>query len=163
MNSTPEAKSKKTKRPIAITIVGAIVLIVGIFNIASGALDISQGRIDFRLADEPLFENNQPSEYAVEVEEFGLPIVLGAIQVILGIAFLRLRRWAWVAIMFLVAFDLARDLIHYFRGLESDYIALGLEVLLVLALNQEEVQKIFGIRAANDGDLTQPSRNPIDG
>lgn len=163
MSSTPEAKPKKTKRPIAITIVGAVVLIVGIFNIIEGAFDISQGQINFQLADEPLIENDQPSDFAIELEEFGLPIVLGVIQVVLGIAFLRLRRWAWVAIMFLVAFDLARDLIHYFSGLEANYLALGLEVLVVLAMNQEEVQKIFGIRAANDGDLNQPTRNPIDG
>lgn len=163
MSSMAEAKPLKTKRPIAITIVGAIVILAGIFNIFSGLLDVSQGDINFQLADEPLIENDQPSDFVIELEEFGLPIVLGVIQVILGISFLRLRRWAWVAIMFLVAFDLARDLIHYFRGLESDYLALALEVIIVLAMNQEEVQKIFGIRKPDEGSLTQPTRNPIDG
>jgi hypothetical protein len=80
---------------------------------------------------------------------FRLLWLLVAIAVLIGL--LRMRRWSWVVLVFWVSVSLSIGIIHYFyRSLStfnpSDYAVMAADMVLVFALNQSDVQRIYGIR-----------------
>jgi hypothetical protein len=71
--------------------------------------------------------------------------VLGAVTLLVAVAFLALTRYAWQAAMTLQGFGLLVGLINYLRH-RPNYIGMALGVLLVLYLNHQEVQEAFRLR-----------------
>lgn len=64
---------------------------------------------------------------------------------------LRLRRWAWVLVMFRVGFSLLLNLYaHFSATLTPDYLVMVGDVVIVFYLNQRDVQRAFGYFSHDD-------------
>ena len=94
---------------------------------------------------EPLFANGSLTElgWTLLTSAFYLLLVIALVLVLIG--FLRLRRWSWVVLMVWTGLSLAYALVQYFYG-QPNYLVLGSDVVIALALAQSDVQKAFGIR-----------------
>jgi len=68
---------------------------------------------------------------------------LSGIIVLAG--FLRMKRWSWIVLMAWTAISLTVSLFGYFYG-RPNYIVMASDTFIALALNQADVQRIFGIR-----------------
>jgi hypothetical protein len=89
--------------------------------------------------------------------------VTALVLVVLLIGLRRLRRWAWVALMGWAGLNLAFGLFRYFSFSEDEgrpFFTFALNSIIVLALNMEEMQQIFGIRAKPARPLRQTSAVP---
>jgi hypothetical protein len=71
-----------------------------------------------------------------------------------------MRRWAWVAVMVWSALGLLRQLFRVSVG-DPAYLLMLLEVITIFALNQADLQKIFGVKR-EDNDTLTASLNSVD-
>lgn len=71
----------------------------------------------------------------------------GVVLLVLLFGFRRLRRWAWVGLTAWAGLNLAVALFRYFTSPHPiQYLQFVLNSLIVLGLNMEEVQQLFGMR-----------------
>src|SRR6476620_6152346 len=116
------------KRPVAVTFVALLALIVGGYHVAHGVTVLVDGGDSSRLA------------------EGALDVVLGVLAIAIGIAALRMRHWAWVAFMTWALVGLVHQLLRYFFYDNPDYLAMALDTAAVLVLTPLDVQIAFGVR-----------------
>jgi hypothetical protein len=76
-------------------------------------------------------------------------ILYGALYTIVSIGLWRLRRWAWVATMLVLGFDLTTAIVNYFQG-HANYLNMLLSVVCVFYLNDRDVQGLFARRRARE-------------
>ncbi len=137
-----------SKRPIAVTIVawGIVVLfLVRLFQVFEPLVRmeiIGHG-----------FQINGPLVQGVSLTLLGRTIITSSAYLFLSVAglivligFLRLRQWAWVVLMAWTGFSLAISLFNYFYT-HPNYLVMGSNTIIALALNQAEVRRIFKIKA----------------
>jgi hypothetical protein len=72
-------------------------------------------------------------------------LALSLAGIVVLIAFLRMHRWSWVVLMVWTALSLVITLVNYFYS-EPNYLVMASNTIIAIALNQAEVQRIFGIR-----------------
>ena len=145
------------KRPIAVTIVawGIVVLfVVRLFQVFEPLI-----RMDIL---GPGFEISGPLTQGVRLTPLGLTVLTSAVYLILSvagvivlIAFLRLRQWAWVLLMAWTGFSLAISLFNYFYT-HANFLVMASNTIIALALNQAEVRRIFQIRTTDVEPSPQP-------
>lgn len=142
----------KTKRPFAVTFVCIWIFLAALLDLFYGALlfastDFVAKPPDVRIAiEQERLANALLDDQVVDAAEGILYIVLGVVQLVLGVSFWRLKQWAWVGIMSWQALSLLVDLtgmLNDDRPIES----LVLSVVLVFLLNQSNVRQIFGVRS----------------
>jgi hypothetical protein len=75
-------------------------------------------------------------------------VFLAALGVIIAVALLGMRSWAWLAAICLQGIGLASALYGYFRN-RPNYFGMLIGILLVLYLNQHEVRAAFRGRFSN--------------
>jgi hypothetical protein len=148
----PKKNSRKNrKRPIAVTII--VLLAIGeiLLRLYWVVRYILQTEIWINGLPWPLWDAQGPTEAGMKfaAAAFRLLWLLVAIAVLIGL--LRMRRWSWVVLVFWVSVSLSIGIIHYFyRSLStfnpSDYAVMAADMVLVFALNQSDVQRIYGIR-----------------
>ena len=139
----------KRKRPVAVTIVAwgiVLLFLVRLYQVYQPLL-----RMD-------LLENgiHGPLLLGTRLTPVGNAVVVSAsymLQALVGlvvlIGFLRLHRWAWVAMMAWTGASLAISLINYFYS-HPNYIVMASDVIIAVALSQSDVQHIFRIRMDPD-------------
>lgn len=66
---------------------------------------------------------------------------LAGMAIAVGLWFL--QRWAWVAIMAVLGFDMALELYRYFYD-STSYVSMLLSVIAVFYMNQHDVRQAFG-------------------
>lgn len=71
-------------------------------------------------------------------------ILLAPLRFFAALGLGRLRRWAWVLTMTLIAYSMAMDAIAFFHD-RPLYFSMVLNVILVFYLNQREVQELFAV------------------
>jgi hypothetical protein len=71
--------------------------------------------------------------------------VLSLSGIIVLIGFLRMKKWSWVVLMVWTGISLFITLFDYFYD-EANYIIMASDTIVAFALNQSDVQRIFGIR-----------------
>jgi ABC-type thiamin/hydroxymethylpyrimidine transport system permease subunit len=74
-----------------------------------------------------------------------LQILLAAFALVLLFSMLRMRRWAWIALMLWSIGGMLVNLILYFYG-HPNYLNMCLMVVIVFSLAQGEVLAALGIR-----------------
>jgi hypothetical protein len=67
------------------------------------------------------------------------------------IGLVRMKRWSWVMLVFWASVSLSVGILHYFyRSISafnpSDYAMMAADMVLVFALNQSDIQRLYGIR-----------------
>jgi hypothetical protein len=133
-----------TRRPIAVTFVGALALLVGTYHAVDGVVVLVNG------AD------------ANELAEAAFDLALGMLAIAIGGGALRMKRWAWAAFMTWAVIGLTHQLLrHFFYG-NPNYLAMAVDTIAVLALTPVDVQIAFGVRPPRNVTLDHVPRNPID-
>jgi hypothetical protein len=72
-----------------------------------------------------------------------------------------MKRWAWIAFMGWCIFILIINFLRYREG-APNWLSMAFATIVVLALNQAEVQRAFGIKKAEHVQLESSSNNPLD-
>lgn len=150
------AMTPKRRRPIAITIVGIVLVLTSLVNLFIGSAYIwisyaavTEGR---PIDAEDLFSENPLDDPEQVLGEGVLYLILGAVQLVIAVGFWRLARWAWVAAMTWQAVKLLVEVFNFFVG-DVVTLTLILSILLVLLLNQSDVRLTFRI-------LNRPNEPP---
>jgi lysylphosphatidylglycerol synthetase-like protein (DUF2156 family) len=142
-----KSKKSKRKRPVAVTVVGLIAMAVVILYLVLAAL-ILLGLGVFQtghIPSGPWWEGLKPTQLGKLLFEVVYLLILGLVTFLIAINFILMRRWAWVALMTWTGITLALNLMRYLYG-SPDYFSMFLAVVLVLAMNQADVQQVFGIQ-----------------
>jgi hypothetical protein len=137
--------------PIAVTIiallaVGEILLRLYWVTRTALRLDLFAG-----VLPAPLWDAAGPTEIGVELAVSAFRLLWALIGIAVYIALLRMRRWSWVVLVVWVGVSLTIGILRYFYrevgnfGL-SDYLVMTADMVLAFALNQSDVQRIYGIR-----------------
>ncbi len=142
---------KHRKRPIAATII--ILLVLGeialrLYWVLHYTL---QSGIWLTGLPGVLWEAGKPTSAGLDLAAavFRLQWLLVAIVVLIGL--LRLRRWSWVMLVVWVSYSLSVGLLHYLYRADipftiADFAVMAADAVMVFALNQFDVQRIYGIR-----------------
>jgi hypothetical protein len=102
------AEGRYGKRPVAVTFVAVLALMVGAYHLAHGVwVFVDEGS-------------------ASKVAEGAFDFVLGPLAIAIGIAALRMRHWAWVAFMLWALVGLVHQLLRHFFYHDPDYVAMAL-------------------------------------
>lgn len=170
---------RRPKVPTAVTVVVVIGVIAALIYLSRGAMSawvLWKCNAMVRLADgmPAAFLQHMvcdPESTVIDPRELLANAIVGIgvaiLMAIILVNFVRLRSWAWTALMLWGGFVLARDLFQYFvfpQERPNLYLGMLFSALIVLALNQEDVQTTFGIkREAHDilpapSDTGQPDR-----
>ena len=139
------SSGQRAKRPVAVTFVGVLALVVGLYHAGDG--------VDVLLSGGD----------ANELARGALDVALGVLAVAIAVGAWRMRRWAWVAFMTWAVVSLLHQLLRHFFYTDPGYVAMALDIVAVLVLTPLDVQIAFGVRPSRNVILDDTSRNPIDG
>jgi hypothetical protein len=82
---------------------------------------------------------------AVTIVAWATYLVLSLAGIVVLIGFLRMHRWSWVVLMAWTGISLTINLVEYFYS-QPNYAVMASNMIIAFALNQADVQRIFGIR-----------------
>ena len=123
------------KRPIAVTLVGLLALVAGVYHLVGGGITVADGGDASKLA------------------EGAFDIAFGVLALVIGRGAFRMARWSWAAFMTWAVIGLTHQLLrHFFYGDES-YPMLAVDMVVVLALTPLDIQVAFGVRSRPSIDL----------
>ena len=115
-------------RPVNVTLVAGVAF-------TAGAVDVGRGVVD-------LVDGGDSSGIAA-----GATLVaLGAAAILFGVGALRMRRWAWAALMSWAVVGLMDQLLREFFFDHPDHLAMALDAFVVFMLTPIGVQLAFGTR-----------------
>ena len=135
----------EAKRPVAVTFVGVLALVVGTYHAVDGIFVVMNGGNASKLA------------------EASFDLALGVVAIAIGGGALRMRLWAWAAFMTWAVIGLTHQLLRHFFYDDPNYLAMALDTVAVLALTPLDIQIAFGVRLPRNLVLEHATRNPIDG
>ncbi len=141
------------KRPIAVTIVawGIVVLfLTRLYQVIDPLIRMQVFQNGFTT---PLIVGLRLTPLGRAVVTSGSYLILSLIGIVVLIGFLSLHRWAWVLLMAWTGVSLTITLINYFYS-HPNYLVMASNTIIIFALNQADVQRIFRIRMDQSG----PSR-----
>ena len=124
----PAAAATENRRPVAVTFVAVVAMIVGGYHLGHGLLVLVRGGSSSLLA------------------EGVVDLLLSGFAVAIGVAALRMRRWSWVAFMSWALIGLVHQLLRRFFYDDPDYVAMALDAVVVLVLTPLDVQIAFRVR-----------------
>ena len=149
--SKQKRKRQRRKLPIAVTIIALLAvgeILLRLYWVTRTALHLD---ILVNGLPGPLWLTGGPTEAGVEFGVAAFRLLWALIGIAVYIALLRMRRWSWVVLVAWVGVSLTIGILRYFYravgnfGL-SDYLVMTADMVLAFALNQSEVQRIYGIR-----------------
>jgi len=137
------------KRPPAVTVVAVGIVVLFLIRVYQVVVPLLAQQVFRNGLSGPLFAHGwlTPLGNAVMISAGYLLLSLAGIVVLIG--FLRVRRWSWVVLMTWTAMSLVISLINYFYS-QPNYIVMASDTIIAFALNQSDVQRIFGIRMDQD-------------
>lgn len=155
-------KKKWTKRPPAVTAVALAIVVLFVVRLYQ-VIDplIRNGVFDNGISG-PLFLSEwqlTPLGEAVLASASYLALSLAGLIVL--VAFLRVHRWSWVVLMAWTAVSLMITLVEYFYSQpdsQPNYLVMASNTIIAIALNQADVQRIFGIRMDESEDLQRTTQ-----
>jgi hypothetical protein len=133
----------RARRPFGLWAVIVLHFLKAILNLAIVALSLLQDSALVTLVLSDLGDESQVLRFVVT------SALLALFSLVAGIGMLRLRRWAWILTMILLAYSMTRDILAFYNGLPS-YTSMALNVIQVAYLNQHEVQSLFGEGTAKE-------------
>jgi hypothetical protein len=157
MTKASKGKRKQRKRPIAVTIIVLIALgeiLLRLYWLSLYALQSRTWLIGFPGS---IWDAHGPTQAGLvfATASFRLLWLLVSLAVLIGL--LAMKRWSWVTLVFWVSVSLSIGILHYFYRASyafssSDFAVMAADMVLVFALIQSDVQRIYGIRS-DDVDL----------
>jgi hypothetical protein len=146
---TPRRKNRK--RPIAGTIIVLLTLAEILLRLYWVVHYVLVNKVWQQGLPAPLWLASAPTPAGLEfaTSAFRLLWLLIGTGVLLGL--LRMKRWSWVMLVFWASVSLSVGILHFFYRswsafTASDYAVMAADMILVFALNQAEIQRLYGIR-----------------
>jgi hypothetical protein len=137
------------KRPIAVTIVAWGIVVLFLLRLVQVFEPLVRMHVLENGISGPLIDGIRLTPIGAATLTSAGYLVLSVIGIVVLIGFLGVRRWAWVVLMAWTGISLLIGLIEYFYG-GPNYAVMAANTIIALALNQVEVQRIFGIRIEPD-------------
>jgi hypothetical protein len=138
-------KDWNRKQPVAVTIVawGIVVLfLVRLYQVLDPLIRL---HVLERGLDSPLLAGASLTPLGTAVATSGTYLLASLVGIVVLIGFVRVHRWAWITLMAWTGASLLLGLIEYFYS-RPNYLVMASNVMIAIALNQVEVQRIFGVR-----------------
>lgn len=150
-------KKNWTKRPPAVTVVAWMIVILFLVRLYQVFEPLIQNHILDNGFAGPLLLNGSVTPLGEAAFTSALYLLLSLAGIVVLVAFLRMHRWSWVVLMGWTAISLTISLVEYFYrqpDSQPNYLVMASNTIIAIALNQAEVQRIFGIRT-DDGQNLQ--------
>jgi hypothetical protein len=138
-------RQRRKKRPVAVTIVAWTILVMFFVRLYQVFEPLVLTGVFERGITDPLFEGSWFTSFGFAMLTSATYAALSLSGIIVLIGFLRMKRWSWVMLMVWTGISLTISLFDYFYR-ETNYIIMASDTIVALALNQADVQRIFGIR-----------------
>lgn len=136
---------QRRKRPVAVTIVAWTILVMFFVRLYQVFEPLFlEGVFEYGIT-EPLFANGWLTSMGTAMLTSASYAILSLTGIIVLIGFLRMKRWSWVVLIVWTGISLTITLFDYFYN-EANYIIMASDTIVAFALNQADVQRIFGIR-----------------
>jgi len=133
------------KRPLAVSIVAWTILAMFFVRLYQVFEPLFVTGVFEKGITEPLFKRGWITPFGIAMLTSATYAMLSLTGIIVLIGFLRMKRWSWVVLMAWTAISLTITLFDYFYN-EANYIIMASDTIVAFALNQADVQRIFGIR-----------------
>lgn len=147
-----QALPTASRRRGAVTVVGSLIIISSLVNIATAVLGLAASGALGGIVPASWMQDSalaDPAEMSI-VSVFLLS--LACVSLITGAALLRMQRWAWALEMALVSLILLLALLRFFDG-QPNYLSMAVNAFIAFAMNQQEVRDSFGVGRQRDGQL----------
>lgn len=138
-------KKKRHKRPLAVTIVATGIVFLFLIRVYQVIDPLVRQHFFESGISAPLYGNGGLTAAGSAVLTSASYLLLSLAGVVVLIGFLRMRRWSWVVLMAWTGISLTITLINYFYS-QPNYLVMASDTIIAVALNQADVQRIFGIR-----------------
>ncbi len=148
-------KKKSIKRPPAITLVALAIVLLFIIRLYQVIEPLMRNGILQNGISGPLSVEGHLTLLGETLFTSVSYLLLSLAGLVVLVAFLRMHRWSWVVLMGWTAISLMITLLNYFYG-DPNYLVMASNVIIAIALNQADVQRIFGIRM-DEGEYPQPT------
>jgi hypothetical protein len=136
---------RRRKRPVAVTIVAWTILLMFFVRL----YQVFEPLVGTGIFEEgirgPLFAGGWLTPLGIALLTSVSYATLSLTGIVVLIGFLRMKRWSWVVLIVWTAISLTITLFDYFYH-EANYIIMASDTIVAFALNQADVQRIFGIR-----------------
>lgn len=139
-------KSYRKKRPIAVSIIAAAIVVLFLIRLFQVVVPLIQQQIFINGISSPLFVDGSLTPLCMAIITSAVYLILSILGIIVLVGFLKVRHWSWVVLMAWTGVSLIISLIDYFYR-RSNYIVMVSNVIIAFALNQADIQRIFGIRS----------------
>ena len=155
-------KKKWNKRPPAVSVVAwaiVILFLIRLYQVIEPL--VSTGVFQNGLSGPLLVDGWRLSPLGEAIFTSSLYLFLSVAGIVVLIGFLRLHRWSWVVLMAWTAISLTISLVEYFYrqpDSQPNYLVMASNVIIAVALNQEDVQRIFKIRTDDGEQLKRPTQ-----
>ena len=138
-------KVRGRTRPIAVTIVAWGIVLLFLIRLFQVFEPLIRLHVIETGVNGPLMHGLRPTPLGMAILTSGAYLILSLVGIVVLIGFLGLRSWAWVVLMAWTGGSLVIGLIEYFYS-DPNYLVMASNTVIAFALNQVEVQRIFGIR-----------------
>jgi len=138
-------KKNWSKRPPAVAVVAWLIVLLFLIRLYQVIEPLVRSGILQNGVPGPLFAHGRLTPSGDMLLTSGSYLALSLAGLVVLVAFLRMKRWSWVVLMVWTAISLLITLINYFYG-APNYLVMASNTIIALALNQADVQRIFGIR-----------------
>jgi hypothetical protein len=136
---------KRSKRPPAVTIVAWAIVALFMIRLYQVFEPLVRMEILKHGIVGPLFANGWLTPLGNALLTSATYLVLSLAGIVVLIGFLRMHRWSWVVLMAWTGISLTINLVEYFYS-QPNYAVMASNMIIAFALNQADVQRIFGIR-----------------
>ncbi len=133
------------KRPIAVTIVAWGIVVLFLLRLYQVIEPLFRMHVFENGITTPLMLGMRLTPLGRAVLTSGSYLIQALIGIVVLIGFLRLHRWTWVVLMAWTGISLTITLINYFYS-RPNYLVMASNTIIVFALSQADVQRIFRIR-----------------
>ena len=151
----PKRKKRWSKRPPAISLVALAIMLLFIIRLYQVIDPLVESEVLQKGVYGPLLLDGHLTHLGETMFTSISYLLLSLAGLIILFAFLRMYRWSWVVLMGWTAISLMITLLNFFYG-DPNYLVMASDVIIALALNQTEVQRIFGIRI-DESEYTEPA------
>jgi hypothetical protein len=136
---------QRRKRPVAVTIVAWTILVMFFVRLFQVFEPLVETGVFEKGITEPMFSGFWFTPLGIALLTSLTYAVLSLSGIVVLIGFLRMKKWSWVVLMVWTGISLVITLFDYFYS-EANYIIMASDTIVAFALNQADVQRIFGIR-----------------
>jgi hypothetical protein len=133
------------KRPAAVTIVAWTILVMFFVRLYQVFEPLAASGVFEKGITEPMFAGGWFTAFGIAMLTSITYAALSISGIVVLIGFLRMKKWSWVVLMVWTGISLTITLFDYFYN-EANYIIMASDTVVAFALNQADVQRIFGIR-----------------